>query len=519
MLILEPLLATLAGGLSLLMLFRRIRASRPSLTPKSVALVVLGDIGRSPRMLYHAQSFARHGYTTHIVAYRGSTPPKDLADDPHVRFVYLETPAAWVSSLPRPLFVLFLPLKVAAGAWSLLRALIAIPVAPAFLFVQNPPAIPTLAIVKVAALVRGSRVLIDWHNTGYSVLALRLGERHPVVRLAKFLELLFGRSAHLHVCVSDAMKAQLVDEAKLRGRVVTFHDRPPAAFRRQTDQEAHELFRRLPVFSSITFLSTTLRSPHPGGTLFTTPTGHLASPRPALLVSATSWTLDEDFSILLAALSTYERAAASLATGEGAVPPVLRLAETGTRRERRLPPVVVLVTGKGAGKKAFEREVERRERSEGWEWVRVRTAWLEREDYPRLLGSADLGVSLHTSTSGIDLPMKVVDMFGCGLPVVALDFPCVGELVQDGINGRTIRDADDLADRLITLLQAHPQPFPSDLDVLRAGIAEAHYGAPVARRDEGMHVDGEGEDERAALARWGSWEESWDRIVKPLLAP
>ena len=50
---------------------------------------------------------------------------------------------------------------------------------------QNPPAIPTLAIVKVAALVRGSRVIVDWHNTGYSVLALRLGERHPVVRLAK----------------------------------------------------------------------------------------------------------------------------------------------------------------------------------------------------------------------------------------------------------------------------------------------------------------------------------------------
>lgn len=239
------------------------------------------------------------------------------------------------------------------------------------------------------------------------------------------------------------MKAQLLDEAKLRcvlvpltpsclpgcarltpsyrhrGRVVTFHDRPPAAFRRQTDHEAHEvrlfpcarspsfsmltqrplqLFRRLSVLSSIAFPPTTLRPLHPGSTFFTTPTGHLASPRPALLVSATSWTLDEDFSILLAALSTYERAAASLASGgEAAVPPVLRLAETGTRREKRLPPVVVLITGKGAGKKAFEREVERRERSEGWEWVRVRTAWLEREDYPRLLGASPSSLSFHSS--------------------------------------------------------------------------------------------------------------------------
>lgn len=41
----------------------------------SVQIVVLGDIGRSPRMQYHALSVAKHGGRVDIIGYRGCLAP------------------------------------------------------------------------------------------------------------------------------------------------------------------------------------------------------------------------------------------------------------------------------------------------------------------------------------------------------------------------------------------------------------------------------------------------------------
>ena len=75
-------------------------------------------------------------------------------------------------------------------------------------------------------------------------------------------------------------------------------------------------------------------------------------------------------------------------------------------------------------------------------------AWLEVDDYPKMVAASDLGVCLHYSSSGLDLPMKVVDMFSAGLPCLAKDFEAVGELVRDRFNGRLFRDSKELAQQL-----------------------------------------------------------------------
>jgi beta-1,4-mannosyltransferase len=120
---------------------------------------------------------------------------------PHIHFLYLPEPPRALSQLP---FVLFAPLKVIHQIATILIALLSrIPHTPEFILVQvslgnlfsarfqlmltlkNPPSIPTLALVWMVGRLRGSKVIIDWHNLGYTILALKLGKKHPLVTLAE----------------------------------------------------------------------------------------------------------------------------------------------------------------------------------------------------------------------------------------------------------------------------------------------------------------------------------------------
>ncbi|KAK7509927.1 putative beta-1,4-mannosyltransferase [Phyllosticta citriasiana] len=403
--------AFLLGVVSLL-LFRPTRYSAAKNDTKRIQIVVLGDIGRSPRMQYHAMSLARLGYAVDIIGYKESDihPALNSNDRVHV-FPIPPWPGKWQTD-DRRLFVLMAPLKVIWQTWGLFAAM-SYETRPArFVLVQNPPSIPTLLVARVACILRNTAFCIDWHNFGHSILALKLGQSHPLVLISHFYEYAVTKNAPINFTVTAAM-ARVLREKHGRTGVIPLYDRPPAHFQPCASAAA----RREGLLSLARQQNWLIDS--------------LSSTPPKIIVSSTSWTPDEDFSLLLNALSSYSTSAQTTS----------------------LPPVIAIITGKGPQKELYLDKIANMEKDGQLTHVRILTAWLSIEDYARLLSYADLGVSLHTSSSGVDLPMKVVDMFGAGLPVAGWDrFEAWSELVQEGINGRGFGSAEALGELLVELL-------------------------------------------------------------------
>lgn len=431
-------------------------------TVNRVQILVLGDIGRSPRMQYHALSIAKHGGQVDLIGYvESDIHPDIIANAATIKIHSLNATPDSLKTAGTRWFLVLGPSKVLFQVWTV-WVVLAYRTKPArWMLVQTPPSIPTLLVALTVCFLRHTRLVIDWHNFGYSILALRLGNKHPLVQLSRQYERIISRSAYAHFCVTDAMARILKHESRMLKDVRTLHDRPASAF------QALDQAQRSAFLENLTDLLNPTGDFHQKD--LQRLIGEVKIGKSKLLVSSTSWTPDEDFSILLNALMNYS--------------------DLAITSHPELPEILVVVTGKGPQKADFLSKIDSLKAVEKLEMVTIQTAFLSTDDYAKLLGSADLGVSLHTSSSGVDLPMKVVDMFGAGLPVVGWgDFEAWPELLHEGVNGKSFSDAAGLQEVLMQL-------FGGDETVL----SQLKLGA----MEEGKK----------------RWDEEWDNVAGKLFFP
>jgi len=170
---------------------------------------------------------------------------------------------------------------------------------------------------------------------------------HPIKIIAKVYERLLGPKADAHLCVTKAMKDFLLENNFITSlsthenakNVNVLHDRPPEFFHQCQPSEIHDVISRYQkdfkdCFPNMMTNDSIQNESYGEGleivesTLFTVKLEkkvgflenlmhgssndddrfeyHMRHNRPALVVSSTSWTPDEDFSILLDALLLLE---------------------------------------------------------------------------------------------------------------------------------------------------------------------------------------------------------------------
>ncbi|ATY64461.1 beta-1,4-mannosyltransferase, putative [Cordyceps militaris CM01] len=417
-----------------------------------IQIIVLGDIGRSPRMQYHAISIAKHGKKVDIIALKETARHPELIGNPNATLYPLDPLPEWLA-WGNLSFLVQIPGKVIQQIWTLFDTMMYRAPAAEWIIIQNPPSIPTFHVALFVAWMRGSKVIIDWHNYGHTILAQKGKLYAPLVPLYRWYEFFFGRRlCNANIAVTDAMAKQLnAGKFNLGKPVHTLHDRPAAIFQPITSlKEREQVLMRIPETQSQAqdILDANVR----------------------LIVSSTSWTADEDFSILLSALVAYAG-----------------IREVDDNSEPASP-ILVIITGKGPQRKMYLDKI--KELTDGGQLpgIKVVAAWLSNRDYAQLLAAADLGISLHKSSSGVDLPMKVVDMFGAGLPVVAYSkFESFSELVKESINGCGFETA-------------------SELNLLFKRLLAGDGAEELATLKKGAIKEG--------LLRW---DEEWDRVVAPIL--
>ena len=417
-------------------------ASKPTI---QVTVVVLGDLGRSPRMRYHALALADSGVEVDLIGYAGSAVPQIVLQHPRIRCHLMEpAPLGFLDRCKDSLFPAVALVRIAVQAARLLRLLLFVVARPDAVLVQNPPAIPTLIVALLSARLRSARLIIDWHNLGYTLLALKLGSSSPIVRWTRRQERALGRRADGHLCVSRAMQLELENNWALP-KVALLYDRPADGFTPAAPDERRALLGGLTNVSALVPVEYRLDR----------------QPRPAVLVSATSWTHDEDFDLLLDALARCDR---TLRPFDGDRGP-----GRGAREQLSFPRLLMLITGDGPLREFYEARI----RDLSLSRIYVQTLWLAPEDYPLLLRAADLGLCLHRSSSVLDLPMKLADMLGSGLPVCALNYgPCLAEQLRHGENGLLFSNSAGLAEQILDLFQNFPDETPL-LDRLRRNILQS----------------------------------------------
>src|SRR5207247_7226600 len=114
------------------------------------------DLGRSPRMQYHAHALAVNGVEVDVIGYDGLPLPARIADHPRITVHRVAESRLRFRVRSRIGYSLLAAIDAFRLAARFLRTLMRLP-RPDVILVQNPPVLPTLPVAGLVARLRRGR--------------------------------------------------------------------------------------------------------------------------------------------------------------------------------------------------------------------------------------------------------------------------------------------------------------------------------------------------------------------------
>lgn len=372
-----------------------------------VGIFVMGDIGRSPRMMNHAIEFAQNEETAvEIIGQVQSELPLFFASENiRVRTItskYLQT----LKRLPSFLYLFF---RIFVETMILFYHFM-FQIRPKYniVVVQNPPGIPVIIVLFFYKWIFNAKIWVDVHNFGYTLYQTKNKYLLKILKLVEIYSIRF--TADRVFVVSKNMKEHLNSDWRIKN-VTVLYDKPNfRTFRKMELKEKHNFLINFPEFTI--GVHETLISTHSNKGVYEEKTD-----RPLLFVVSSSWSHDDYFDLLIEAVKKYS------------------VKEENTRK------LFFIMTGSGPLKSQYSRVFLNFELKN----IQFAILWFQMADYPKIIGSVDYGISLHNSTSGFDLPIKALDYMACEVPCLAYNYTkTIGELVIEKKNGMLFNSADEL---------------------------------------------------------------------------
>lgn len=411
-------------------------AKHKSIFKKKACVVVIGPLVRSPRMMNHIKGFLVNGYDVEVISqatdaelaelnrkydtiindkYRKDENEDVYEDVPTVNFHLLESEKYKKQSYIMKAISQMITLV--SMIWSVRSC--------DYVLVQNPPSIPILPMLIISKLIFDWKVIIDWHNFGYSIFLMK-GTSKKIKMLGNLyfkIELYFGGLADHHLVVTKMMADVLIKTWKwdskypkviengllTSDKITVCYDYPDVQFQ----PEINKIENRLQLIENIPDIADIKHN--------------IDITKYTIGVTSTSFTPDEDLQLLLDSL--------------------VSLDSILIKEKKKF---MLIITGKGPLKEYFVKAF----KEQNFKNIQYRFYYLKLKDYPKILQLSDFGISLHSSSSGWDLPMKVWDMIGCGLPCVAYSFPALDkELVHADKTGLIFKNKTELVESLENLIK------------------------------------------------------------------